>query len=212
VITLLAQSEADGWGLVRADDALLLIRPPYTNDSLQAVSPATLDDAITRHGFVDVELVFDSWGDVVAFLREGVARNMASSLHASAEGIATSLVASAPMSVLDRLVAEAESRIKRGETLAASARLLTAVLARAEVVENPERSRRAISALSEALQRDADHRRYLAGVANEPGASVLPSDEPGGHAPLSSGGYGRTAINDYASAVRERHHVLVFAG
>jgi hypothetical protein len=69
MLKMLAAALEDGWAFVRRGRDILLVKPPYLQSDLLAVSEGTVERAIARHGFVSVEEQFQNWADLITFLK-----------------------------------------------------------------------------------------------------------------------------------------------
>jgi hypothetical protein len=72
VITLLAYDPGDLYAFVRDGEAVVHVRPPYDVD--HPASTASVERAVTVHGFTALERDFDSREELLSFLGEESAR------------------------------------------------------------------------------------------------------------------------------------------
>lgn len=206
MIELLATSPSDGWAFVSEGGQTFLVRPPYTSQTLLTVKPGAIAEAITKHGFQPCVDTFPTWSDLIAYLRDCVRSAVADLFpNVDAIAVATDLVTTAPLAIVDKLLDRVDRALSNGQSSTASGRLLTQAMSREDIRLDTQRYQRALSLLNRALSNESAHQTYF--------GELLSVSEPAGETELglAAGTYDASAVEAYAGAVRDRHHLLVFA-
>ena len=107
---LLAIIPEDGWAMVREDETIFFVRPPFRSSERVPVSEATLADAISLHGYeVQPDAPEESWASAVERIREIMVRaRQTGSLPPDGELLAR-MLRSGPPSVLTGLLDRIEN-------------------------------------------------------------------------------------------------------
>jgi hypothetical protein len=74
-IKLVASVPEDGDAIVCEGDSTFLLRPPYTRASRVALTPADVQEAITKHGFTAEDTGFANYDDLIAHLERQIERS-----------------------------------------------------------------------------------------------------------------------------------------
>jgi hypothetical protein len=78
-ITLVASIPEDGDAVVCEGNSTFLVRPPYTRASRVALTPADVQEAITKHGFTAEHATFTNYAELIAHLEKQIERSRADS-------------------------------------------------------------------------------------------------------------------------------------
>lgn len=74
-LRLEAFSPTEGIGLVRSENELRLIRPPYALNSSPVVEESSIQEAVLQAGFTVSQSEFENWNELIQFLNEEVVRS-----------------------------------------------------------------------------------------------------------------------------------------
>jgi len=75
-IKIIAIAPEDGWGIIKKDEQMFILRPPYKNSDLIRVSPIEFEKAISVYGFEECDIHLGSLNEVVTFLKEKFVEEM----------------------------------------------------------------------------------------------------------------------------------------
>jgi len=68
-IKIIAMAQEDGWGIIKKDEQMFILRPPYTNSDLIEVSNKEIEKLIYIHGFEECDIPLDSLNEVITLLK-----------------------------------------------------------------------------------------------------------------------------------------------
>ncbi len=68
-IKVVAIAPNDGWAFITKEDNMFLMRPPYTSNHMIEATQKTVQNALHMHGFEVCDQSFDSWKEVIDFLK-----------------------------------------------------------------------------------------------------------------------------------------------
>lgn len=127
---LLAIIPEDGWAMVREDEMIFFVRPPFRKSERVPVPTSTLADAISVHGY---EAQFDapeeSWSHVVERIREIMAHVEENRSSPPNGEVLSRVLRSGPFSVLTGLLDRVENEWLATGNRRAAERALKALLA-----------------------------------------------------------------------------------
>ena len=165
MIELLAIAPEDGWAFIRRDCQVLVVRPPYRLNSLSGASEATVQKAVSAHGFQVAQGTFGDWRSLVEFLREQIVEaRKARGQKVPEPAEVKRLVRHAPPRVLERYLDRIESELLPGREWNAALELLTTLLRLDSVKKSSHLHSRAIELLEklrESMRRANGERREL---------------------------------------------------
>lgn len=91
MLLLQALAPTEGIGIVRVDESLRLVRPPYLRSDSPVISLEALQDALLRCGFcVPDRVEFETWEGLIGYLREQIVacrRALGTEIPASIAGV-----------------------------------------------------------------------------------------------------------------------------
>lgn len=187
MIELLAIAAEDGWAFLRRDGQVLVVRPPYRRHSLSEVSQATVEKAVSAHGFQVAQGTFDDWRSLVTFLREQIVEaREAQGQKVPEPDEVKRLVGRAPPRVLERYLDRIDSELLPGREWNAALELLTTLLRLAGLKNSPRLHDRAIELLDKlrkSMRQANGERRELVDQEKDlsrlfPGATARYGPEP----------------------------------
>ena len=164
MITLQAFDQHDGWLFAKDGDRLVLLRPPYRLNDLHVVSEATVARAVIRDGYRACERALPTWAEVIAFVRDEVARQrQAEGLQAPDESVGRTFLRSAPSSTVERFLERIKGElVPQGEYDDAEKLLRAMQIESPRLLESAELSRRTAQLLADVLRRrDERMEQYL---------------------------------------------------
>ncbi|MBT3266125.1 hypothetical protein HN371_03175 [Candidatus Poribacteria bacterium] len=167
MLEVLALAPADGWAYVRRDGVLLLVRPPYHNDTSLPVDESAVEAAVTKHGFVAADGEFADWPELIAHLRVLVAE--AHPDLPSAEEIGQAYWEVADEEDLGHALDHVEQELLPGREYDHAIRLLAAMVEHSPVLAESGMIRRAARLLTQASQ---EHRAGRADLMAPAGTMV----------------------------------------
>lgn len=127
---LLAIIPEDGWAMVREDETIFFVRPPFRRSERVPVPEATLADAVSLHGYeAQLDAPEESWSSAVERIREIMARVHSNRSLPSDGEILSRMLRSGPPSVLTGLLDRIEKQWFATGDLRAAERALKALLA-----------------------------------------------------------------------------------
>jgi hypothetical protein len=153
MLDMIAAAVEDGWAFVRRGNNILLIKPPYLQSNMLAVSEDTVEKAITRHGFASVEKHFHSWGDLITFLKNQlIATRKEQGLAEPRTELIRELVEFAPLYMLKSYLDRAKNELIPNREWNACLNLLTAIMGLETVRVNSELYNYAVEVLENCQQ------------------------------------------------------------
>jgi hypothetical protein len=134
---LLAIIPEDGWAMVREEETIFFVRPPFRRSERVPVSEATLADAVALHGYeARLDAPEESWSGAVDRIREIMARVHENRTLPSDSEMLSRMMRSGPPSVLTGLLDRIENDWLATGDLRAADRALDALLAEDRVKTN----------------------------------------------------------------------------
>lgn len=128
--TLLAILPEDGWAMVREDETIFFVRPPFRKSERVPVPESTLANAISLHGYeARLDAPEEPWSGVVERIRAIMARVHENRSLPSDGELLCRMLRSGPRSVLTGLLDRIESQWLATGDLRAAERALKALLA-----------------------------------------------------------------------------------
>lgn len=158
-LTLEAIFPAEGLGIVRRDQKLRLVRPPYVMSESSEIPEKALEDAIIKYGFFSSGEQFANWTATIDFLRQQlVDTRHAAGLNIPESMTATDLVEYAPIEVLVDFLNRIEVEIIPQRLFDLADDILVAILANEAIVQDLSVTRRVTKLLQECkrLRRQVD--------------------------------------------------------
>lgn len=131
MLELLAVAPKDGWAFVRVKEETCLVRPPYAKSNVLSVDDATVETALSKHGFVSPvgDRTFVDWATLVARLNQQVLESRAAAGRPLPElGAGEELLKVAPPEVLSGFLDRVENELLPDHQLDHAANVLTAML------------------------------------------------------------------------------------
>lgn len=165
---LLALAPEDGWACVRSGDHVRLLRPPYTPASCSTISEASVEIAVSRHGFVvppEGERIFPDLAAVVGFLNAEVGRVRAARGAPLSQDAGEGLLEFAPVATLREFLQRTSDELIPQARWDHAQKLLLRMLALPTVCDHPELRAETVGLLKRVIEgqsRQADGRRDLA--------------------------------------------------
>jgi len=165
---LLALAPEDGWACVRSGDQIQLLRPPYTATSCSTISEASVEIAVSRHGFVvpsEDERIFPDLAAVVGFLNAEVGRVLAAHGAPPSQDAAEGLLEFAPVATLREFLQRTRDELIPNARWDHAEKLLLRMLSLPTVYDDRELRAETVALLkrvSEGRSRQAEGRRVLA--------------------------------------------------
>jgi hypothetical protein len=68
-IKVVALATEDGWAIIRENQGLFLLRPPYTVSSKIQCTGKELEEAVVKHGFHSVDYSFSNYSQLIQFIK-----------------------------------------------------------------------------------------------------------------------------------------------
>lgn len=68
-IRIIAMAQEDGWGIIKKDEQMFILRPPYKNSDLMEVSTKEFEKAISLYGFEECDIPLGSINEVITLLK-----------------------------------------------------------------------------------------------------------------------------------------------
>jgi len=159
-----AFSPAEGVGIVRVDNKLRLVSPPYSRSGSALLREESLSDAIVKHGFSSSDVVFNSWEEVIDYLntkliqvRSELGQEIPDSLHAR------DVIEITPAPVLARFMDKVEKESIPSGRFEQAEDFLIAVLNSNVMTQAPEIAKTA----AELLQRSKEQQEHSEGGVEE---------------------------------------------
>jgi hypothetical protein len=166
--TLLAIIPEDGWAMVREDETIFFVRPPFRKSERVPVPDVTLADAVSLHGYeARLDAPEESWSGVVERIREVMARVHENRSLPSDGELLSRMLRSGPPSVLTGLLDRIENEWFATGDLRAAERALKALLAEDRVTSSKVLRDRAL-ALRQRLDDLRDEREARAPARPRP--------------------------------------------
>jgi hypothetical protein len=66
---VVALATEDGWAIIRENETLFLLRPPYTVSSKIQCTEKELEEAVLNHGFRSVDYSFSKYSQLIQFIK-----------------------------------------------------------------------------------------------------------------------------------------------
>ncbi len=166
MIEILATALEDGWAYVKRDEDILLLRPPYEEWNVSPSSKATVEKAVSVHGFERLHRSFDDWDSLIGFLEESLmdVRRAQGQKMPSSDSI-TEIVKFAPKEVVYTYFNRVESELIPNREYQAAVDLLTKILESDNVrndVQMYERARDLLHRCRKLVSDQALNRKVLA--------------------------------------------------
>jgi hypothetical protein len=135
MLELVAAALEDGWALVRKDEQLMLLRPPYRQSNVAYVSEDTVDKAVELHGFQSIRRSYDEWENLIGYLRHELTKAHRARFGAISDAeLQQELLRDAPRSVLEEYLRRTELELLPNREWRAAVDLLT-VMTKVELVQ-----------------------------------------------------------------------------
>ena len=152
-LKLLAFTAEDGWALVRSDQSVLLVRPPYTRSNSSPGPERAVERAVAQHGFSASDQEFPDWLALVEFLNSQVRQTRATrGEHLNQQGLGSQMLEFAPEDVLVTFLDRVGSELLTSGLWASAERLLIDMLNLPQVQRTPELVKRASGLLSRTVE------------------------------------------------------------
>jgi len=127
---LLAIIPEDGWAMVREEETIFFVRPPFRSSERVPVPEATLADAVALHGYeARMDAPEESWAGAVERIRQIMANVHENRTLPSDAEMLSRMLRSGPPSVLTGLLDRIENAWLATGDLRAADRALRALLA-----------------------------------------------------------------------------------
>lgn len=184
-LKLEALSPAEGFGFIRSEGELRLVRPPFRAQDALVLSDESLHDAIARFGYTVSDRQFDNWEDVITFLNQQIVETRRVLELPIPEVIAGSEILDvAPPEVLNKFMARVEEELIPQGLFDEAEDFLLALLETSAADRTPEVGDRAVRL----LQVNRDRRRRSEAAITEFTAHDIrfPSLERHGEVELSA--------------------------
>jgi len=192
MIEIKARSPQDGWAFVEEDGGTFLLYPPYRTRQPVA-DPGAVDRAITTHGFTADARQFPDWPSVV----KALADEYVDAVRRRSPRAEFDLVRDAPAATLRAMLTRVVDEFIPAGDLDGAERFIADVLASNAAGEDGDLRARAVEALREITVARERARARAAGLLDR---TALIREL----APLASERYTAEAIDQLATAVRER--------
>src|ERR1017187_8750773 len=200
MLELVAASLEDGWAFVKKAGRLLLLKPPYRQVNVIPVSEDILEKALHAYGFASIHVPYDTWNQLIAFLRAELSKVHESKLNVlPGVEMMYELLFDAPRDILVDYLNRTESELIPNREWPAALDLLTVLMRVDSVRGEPDLYARAINLL----------RRCSKGLADaKVGREELTADTVAWRFPGVAKHYPVQSVMDYMRNVADRHPVL----
>ncbi len=141
MLKLEAYSPHEGIGIIRSEDTLRLVRPPYSLRNSTVLGEAAIGDAILNHGFSSFDKQFCNWEEAIGFLNQCVVDSRRDSEYPVPEAISyDEILAAAPAEVISTFLDKVEHELIPKRLFDHAENVLVAVLNSDSVIHNRRRA------------------------------------------------------------------------
>lgn len=204
MLKLLAVARADGWAFVERDHEVLLVRPPYRQANLAEASMASVEEAVTHHGFAWAEEQFGSWDALVGHLREQIAAaHEERGLSIPEPGVGAEVIQHLPGDVLGRYLDRIEQELLPNGEYDAALDVLSAVSNTQTAKADPALMDRAVGLIGASVALRKRHERGRRELSQQVQVEGLAQAFP-----LAAERHGTEALALLAESVIDRRQVF----
>lgn len=158
----------EGAAIVRVENRLRLIVPPYSLHDSALLREDSLADAILKHGFSASCLDFATWEELIDFLNQELIAAREKLGQAIPESIdAREVIEIAPATVLDSFLDQVEHNLLPASSFEQAEDFLMALLSSDVVLKEPLIAQRGARLLQQTKQRKEHAEEMVAGLAAE---------------------------------------------
>ena len=150
MLTLIAAAFEDGLAFVKRGNKIQFTRPPYLGSNLLWTDEEKVEKAISAHGFVSCNQSFETWSELVAFLKDRFLEARKKLGLVELAGL-SELLPLAPASVLSGYLDRVEAEMLPAREWTPALNLLTDMLKVESVLKDRSMFLRAISLLRKCL-------------------------------------------------------------
>jgi hypothetical protein len=155
-IKVAALATEDGWAIIRENQDLFLLRPPYTVSSKIQCTEKELEEAVVKHGFRSVDYSFSNYSQLIRFIKdEYIKANKKSDKTVPTLEELKELLGYASEDVLIRLLDRAETELIPGGKIEAAESLALDLMKLDKIIGNKKLLDRVI----DIIYKCAEHRK-----------------------------------------------------
>lgn len=137
MLKVVATALEDGWAFVRRGGMTILVRPPYYQSNVVAVSESAVERAISTQGFRASDKIFKDWPSLIRYLKDSmVAIRKEQGRDAPPQHTGLRLVPHAPLPILESYLDRVESELFPEQKWDAADALLVAMISADNVQNN----------------------------------------------------------------------------